>query len=133
MPHLTLDHSANLGADADLPGLCRKLAQCLIAQRADGEPVYPIGGVRVRSFAAGAWCIADSAADAAYVHASLKVGAGRKPETLRATGDAVFDVMKDHFAALYARSGLALSLDLEEFGEAGTWKHNNLHARYRKA
>jgi len=132
MPHLTLDHSANLGPDADLPGLCRKLAECLIAQRAEGQPVYPIGGVRVRSFAADAWCIADGAHDAAYVHASLKVGAGRKAETLRATGDAVFDIMKTHFAALYARSGLALSLDLEEFGEAGTWKHNNLHARYRK-
>jgi len=132
MPHLTIDHSPNLGADADLPGLCRKLAQCLIAQRADGQPVYPIGGVRVRSFAADAWCVADGAPDAAYVHASLKVGAGRKPETLRATGDAVFAVMKAHFASLYECSGLALSLDLEEFGEAGTWKHNNLHARYRK-
>jgi 5-carboxymethyl-2-hydroxymuconate isomerase len=133
MPHLTLDHSANLGADADMAGLCRKLAACLVAQRVDGQPVYPIGGVRVRAFAADAWCIADGASDAAYVHASLKVGAGRKPETLRATGDAVFDVMKTHFAGLYARSGLALSLDLEEFGEAGTWKHNNLHARFRKA
>ena len=133
MPHLTIDHSANLGPDADMPGLCRKLAQCLIAQRADGQPVYPIGGVRVRAFAADAWCIGDGALDAAYAHASMKVGAGRSPETLRATGDALFEIIKSHFAALYARSGLALSLEVEEFGEAGTWKHNNLHARYRKA
>ena len=132
MPHLILEHSGNLGPDADMTGLCRKLAQCLIAQRAEGQPIYPIGGVRVRSFAADAWCVADGASDAAYVHASLKVGAGRSPESLRATGDAVFAVMKDHFAALYARSGLALSLELNEFGEAGTWKHNSLHARYRK-
>jgi len=87
----------------------------------------------VRAFAADAWCIADGPSDAAYVHAALKVGAGRAPETLRATGDALFEAMKAHFADLYARSGLALSLDIEEFGEAGTWKHNNLHARYRKA
>jgi len=132
MPHLTIDHSGNLGPDADMPGLCRKLAQCLIAQRADGQPVYPIGGVRVRAFAADAWCIGDGALDATYVHASMKVGAGRSPETLRATGDAIFEIMKAHFAALYARTGVALSLEVEEFGEAGTWKHNNLHARYRK-
>jgi 5-carboxymethyl-2-hydroxymuconate isomerase len=131
MPHLTLDHSGNLGADADLDGLCLKLARCLIAQRANGQPVYPVGGVRVRAFAADAWCVADGAPDAAYVHALLKVGTGRAAETLRATGDAVFEVMKSHFAQRYARSGLALSLEVQEFGEAGTWKHNNLHARYR--
>ena len=134
MPHLMLDHSPNLGPDAEMPALCRKLAQCLISQRdADGKQVYPTGGVRVRAFAADAWCIGDGAEEAAYVHAALKVGAGRPEAVLRSTGDALFEVLKAHFAALYARSGLALSLELGEFGEAGTWKHNNLHARYRKA
>jgi 5-carboxymethyl-2-hydroxymuconate isomerase len=132
MPHLTLDYSANLGADGDMPGLCRKLADCLVAQRVDAKPVYPIGGTRVRAFAADAWCIADGAADAAYVHAALKAGAGRSEATLRATGDALFEVMKAHFAAHYERMGLALSLEVGEFSEAGTWKHNNLHARFRK-
>jgi 5-carboxymethyl-2-hydroxymuconate isomerase len=132
MPHLTLDYSANLAASGDFDGLCRALAACLIAQRDGAEPVYPIGGVRVRAFAADAWSIADGAADAGYVHAALKVGAGRTPEVLRATGDAVFAVMKAHFGALYARRGLALSLELGEFSEAGSWKHNNLHARFRK-
>jgi 5-carboxymethyl-2-hydroxymuconate isomerase len=133
MPHLTLDHSANLSASGDFDGLCRKLAACLVEQRADGRPVFPIGGVRVRAIAADAWCIADGAADAAYVHAALKVAAGRAPETLRAAGDAVFGVMKAHFADAYERTGLALSLEIGEFSEAGTWKHNNLHARFRKA
>jgi 5-carboxymethyl-2-hydroxymuconate isomerase len=26
-----------------------------------------------------------------------------------------------------------LSLEVSEFSEAGTWKHNNLHARFRKS
>jgi 5-carboxymethyl-2-hydroxymuconate isomerase len=133
MPHLTLDHSPNLGPDADMPGLCRKLAQSLISQRdGEGKQVYPTGGVRVRAFAADAWCIGDGAEHAHYVHAALKVGAGRPEAILRATGDALFEVIKAHFASLYARSGLALSLEVGEFSEAGTWKHNNLHARYRK-
>ena len=66
------------------------------------------------------------------MHAALKVGAGRTEATLRATGDALFEVMKDHFAELFERIGLALSLELGEFSEAGTWKHNNLHARLRQ-
>ena len=133
MPHLTLDYSANLSSKGDLQGLCKKLADCLVAQRADGKAVYPIGGTRVRALAADAWCIADGAVDAAYVHAALKVGAGRTEATLRATGDALFEVMKAHFAELYKRMGLALSLEIGEISESGTWKHNNLHARFKKA
>jgi len=132
MPHLTLDYSADLTAHGDITGLCRKLAICLIDQRANGQQVYPTGGVRVRAFAADSWCIADGSIDSAYVHASLKIGAGRDETTRRATGDAVFAVMKEHFAELFERTGLALSLEMGEFSEAGTWKHNNLHARYRK-
>ena len=133
MPHLTLDYSANLSADGDFPGLCRKLAACLVAQQHQGEPVFPIGGTRVRAFAADAWSIADGAADTAYVHAALKAGAGRSEATMRATGDALFELMKTHFAGHRERMGLALSLEVGEFSEAGTWKHNNLHARFKKA
>jgi 5-carboxymethyl-2-hydroxymuconate isomerase len=131
MPHLTLDYSGDLTADGDIPGLCRELAACLIAQRAEGQQVYATGGVRVRAFAADAWCIADGRIEASYVHAALKVGAGRSEATRRATGDALFAVMKAHFADRFERTGLALSLEMDEFSEAGTWKHNNLHARLR--
>jgi 5-carboxymethyl-2-hydroxymuconate isomerase len=39
--------------------------------------------------------------------------------------------MTEHFADIYARRGLALSLEIAEFSEAGTWKQNNIHARYK--
>ena len=75
--------------------------------------------------------IADGRPDAGYVHARLEVGAGRGAETLKAAGDAVFETMKSHFARRYESQGLALSLEVVEFGESGTWKHNNLHARFK--
>ena len=40
--------------------------------------------------------------------------------------------MKAHFSDQFAKQGLALSLELNEFSEAGTLKHNNLHARFKK-
>ncbi|WP_211465822.1 5-carboxymethyl-2-hydroxymuconate Delta-isomerase [Collimonas silvisoli] len=132
MPHLTLEYSANLRERGNFPALCRQLAAALIAQQAEGKPVYPIGGVRVRALAAEDYCIADDAADAAFVHGTLKIGAGRTEAVKQATGDALFEVMKTHFAELYRQTGLALSLEINEFSEAGSWKHNNLHARYRK-
>jgi 5-carboxymethyl-2-hydroxymuconate isomerase len=131
MPHLTLDYSGNLRESGHFDALCANLARTLVAFEADGKRVYPVGGVRVRALAADHWAIGDGRPDAGYVHARLNVAAGRDAATLRATGDALFEVMKAHFADHFERAGLALSLELAEFGDAGTWKHNNLHARMR--
>lgn len=132
MAHLTLEYSANLRAGGDFPALCRKLAAAMAVQRDGDQPVFPIGGIRVRALPCEDYCIADGAPDAGFVHANLKMGAGRSAAVRTATGDALFAVLKQHFAAQFATQGLALSLELNEFSEAGTWKHNNLHARFRK-
>ena len=51
--------------------------------------------------------------------------------TLRFVLTAGFALIKQHFATEFAQKGLALSLEINEFSEAGTWKHNNLHARLK--
>jgi 5-carboxymethyl-2-hydroxymuconate isomerase len=133
MSHMTLEYSANLEARGRFGELCRTLAQFMSALRVDGKEVFPPGGVRVRAIACRDFCIADgSATDAGFVHANLKIGAGRSDAAKEATRNGLFDLMKQHFAAQYAETGLALSLELNEFSEAGTLKHNNLHARFRK-
>jgi 5-carboxymethyl-2-hydroxymuconate isomerase len=129
VPHLTVEYSANLRAESDIPGLLPKLARCLIDLRADGKPVYPAGGVRVRAYEATEYCIADGSIDAAFVNATLRIGGGRSRAAVRATGDALFEVLKAHFAALFERRGLALSLYIDEVNEDGSWKQNNLHRR----
>ena len=132
MPHLTLEYSANLRNFGGFSKLCIELAKVLVEQQADGKPVYPVGGVRVRAIAAEDWCVGDgSIADAAFVHARLQIGAGRSEVVRKATGNALFEALKAHFAREYQSQGLALSLDIAEFSESGTWKHNNLHGRYR--
>ena len=131
MPHLTIEYSANLRNFGGFSKLCSVLAKTLVAQQLDGKPVYPIGGIRVRAIAADDWCIGDgSQHDAAFVHARFTIGAGRSEAVKKATGDALFEAMKQHFAREFDSQGLALSLEIGEFSEAGTWKHNNLHGRY---
>jgi len=132
MSHMTLEYSENLRECGELGALCRKLAQFMTGLTVDGARVFPPGGVRVRAIACADYCIADgSLEDAGFVHAVLKIGAGRSDKAKRATADGLFDIMKSHFAELYAKRGLALSLELCEFSESGTLKHNNLHARLR--
>ena len=131
---MTLEYSANLRDEGSLGALCRKLAQFMSALRVEGAAVFPPGGVRVRAIACEEYCIADgTAVDAGFVHAILKIGAGRSDAAKQATCTGLFDIMKAHFAGQFATQGLALSLELSEFSEAGTLKHNNLHARFKKA
>jgi 5-carboxymethyl-2-hydroxymuconate isomerase len=104
----------------------------MTALSVDGEAVFPPGGVRVRAIPCDDFCVADgSIHDAGFVHAILKIGAGRSEAAKTAMRDGLFDIMKAHFAAQFASQGLALSLELTEFGESGTLKHNNLHARLK--
>src|SRR3984957_17982183 len=134
MSHMTLEYSANLRSVGRFGELCRKLAQCMTALRVDGAAVFPPGGVRVRAIACEDYCIADGTlSDAGFVHAILKMGAGRSDAAKRATCTGLFDIMKAHFADAYANRGLSWSLELSEFSEWGTLKHNNLHARFRKS
>ncbi|MEZ0603643.1 5-carboxymethyl-2-hydroxymuconate Delta-isomerase [Paraburkholderia sp. IW21] len=131
MPHLTLEYSANLAGEENIGQLCKALAHCLDAQRENELRVYPLGGIRVRALRCEQYCIADGRPDAAFLHANLKIGAGRSEAAKKATGDALFELIKQHFAAEFEKHGLALSLEINEFSEAGTWKHNNLHARLK--
>nr|WP_222858299.1 5-carboxymethyl-2-hydroxymuconate Delta-isomerase [Paraburkholderia phenoliruptrix] len=126
---MTLEYSANLADNESIGRLCKTLAQCLAGQRENGQAVYPLGGIRVRALRCEHYCIADGRADAAFLHANLKIATGRSEVVKKATGHAIFMLIKEHFADAFEQSGLALSLELNEFSEAGTWKHNNLHAR----
>jgi 5-carboxymethyl-2-hydroxymuconate isomerase len=126
MPHLIVEYTDNLRAEGDIPGLLRKANAALIAQGG----VFKPGAVRSRAIELHDYCMADDQADYAFVHCTLKIGRGRSAEEQRTACSALFEMIKEHFAALYARRYLALSLELYEFNEGGTYKHNNVHARF---
>ena len=130
---MTLEYSGNLRSTGDVQSLCGKLARFMVELKVEGAAIFPPGGVRVRAIPCDEFSIADgSLADAAFVHAILKIGAGRSDAAKRATAEGLFSIMKDHFADVFATQGLALSIELSEFSESGTLKHNNLHSRLKK-
>ncbi|WP_028207904.1 5-carboxymethyl-2-hydroxymuconate Delta-isomerase [Paraburkholderia nodosa] len=132
MPHLTLEYSANLADASRMGRLCETLAHVLDAQRDEnGARVYPRGGIRTRALRCEQYFVADGDPGNAFLHGCLKIGAGRSQAVRRATGDALFDAIKQHFSQAFASHGLALSLEIVEFSEEGAWKHNNLHTRLK--
>ena len=128
MAHCIVEYTDNLGADADIPGLLAKIA----GKFRDSDGVFPIGGIRVRAIRLTEYVIADGLEDDAFVNATVKMGAGRPAEFKKRFFGEMFDIVKDHFAALYAKRYLALTLYVEEADENGSFKQNNLHARFKK-
>lgn len=127
MPHTIVEYTDNLGPEADIPGLLGKIA----AKLRDSGGVFPVGGIRVRAYPVHDYVIADGADDYAFVHVVVKIGAGRPDEFKRRFFGVLFDIVKAHFADLFERRYLALSLYVEEAGEAGSFKHNNIHKKFQ--
>jgi 5-carboxymethyl-2-hydroxymuconate isomerase len=127
MPHFILEYTDNIAKEANIHELLRKVHQVLISR----SDLFPIGGIRSRAIELKEYYVADGTEDDAFVHGTLKIGAGRSEEDKKAVCEEIFSVMKEHFSALYEKRYLALSLELHEFSESGTYKHNNIHRRYQ--
>ena len=128
MAHAVVEWTSNLEGEADIRGLLELIAA---AMRNSGG-VFPWGGIRVRGIRLDDYVIADGKADDAFVNVTVKMGAGRSAEFKQAFFTDLFEQIKAHFAELYARRYLALSLYVEEADEAGSFKHNNIHKRFKK-
>lgn len=75
--------------------------------------------------------MADGKHDYAFVHMTLKIGAGRSLEDRQKTGEMLFDLIKTHFASLMAKRYLALSFTMEELDPVLNYKQNNVHALFK--
>ncbi len=128
MPHLSVEYSANLDTGGRIGELCQTLARIIDRQFEGDNKVFPTGGIRVRALRCEHYCIADGTLDAAFVHANFRIGRGRSEAARRAVGEALLAALSRHFSGPHARSGLALSVEVNEFNELGTWKQNDLHA-----
>lgn len=127
MPHFIVEYTKNIADEGKIPILLKKVNSVLLSH----QSLFPPGGIRSRALCLDEYEIADGKEDDAFVHASLKIGAGRRPNELQDVGQTIFQTMEEHFSALFERRYLALSLELFEFTHP-TYKKNNIHLRFRE-
>ncbi len=125
MPHVVVEYSANIAAEADIPGLLQAIARTI--RQAD---VFPVAGIRVRALEYRDYVIADDDPDYAFVAITARVAKGRPEADRRRTFDAVFEAVKAHLKPVNVRKFVALSLDVEEFGDRLAYKDNRLHEKF---
>ncbi|MBJ3782072.1 5-carboxymethyl-2-hydroxymuconate Delta-isomerase [Enterobacter asburiae] len=126
MPHFIAECTDNIREQADLPGLFAKVNEALAA-----TGIFPIGGIRSRAHWLDTWQMADGRHDYAFVHMTLKIGAGRSLESREAVAEMLFALIKAHFAELMAARYLALSFELDELHPTLNYKQNNVHALFK--
>ena len=126
MPHFIAECTDNIREQADLPGLFAKVNDALAATE-----IFPLGGIRSRAHWLDTWQMADGKHDYAFVHMTLKIGAGRSLESREEVGEMLFALIKTHFAALMTARYLALSFELDELHPTLNYKQNNVHALFK--
>ncbi len=127
MPHFIVEYTDNIEEEVEINKLLEKIHAILISH---GD-VFPVGGIRSRAIELHDYRVADGAEDDAFVHATLKIGQGRSEDVKKQVCDELFGVIKEHFAGLFSKRYLALSMELVEFNGV-TYKHNNIHKRFKK-
>ena len=116
MPHLVILYTPNLEGRTDLDGLCRSLADTMLAVRDEaGKQVFPTGGARVLAFPATHYAVADGSGDYGFMYLNLRMGAGRSA--------GVFESMP---------VGFTLQID-ESPGQVYDGKHSSLHPLFDPA
>ena len=132
MPHVTIQYTANIESEARMPALCASLAEVIRAQRdGDGQRVFPIGGTRVLAYPAAHFAVADGSPDRAFVYLNVRIARGRAAPLVAATGEALMAAVRHHFADLFARRPLGITLQIDEGAAAFDSKHSNLHPLFK--
>ena len=127
MPNILVEYSANIRAEADIPGLLKRIAG---AVQTAGGGLFPLAGVRVRAVGYEDCLVGDGDPEHAFVLIGVKVARGRSEADRRRTFDAVFEQVKAHLKPVSDRRMLAISMDVEEFGDRLAYKQNPLHERF---
>ena len=132
MPHLDIQYTANLEADADMTGLYQKLTATLVGLRNDAdEPVFPLTGTRVMAWPAAHYAVADGAPDRAFIYLLLRIKPGRSDAIKKKAGDALLAAALAHLKPVFAQHAVGLTLEVDEGAHIYEGKQNNL-ANYMK-
>ena len=145
MPQIIIHYTAQLDRETDMTALCRTLADTMLTVLDDeGQPVFPTGGVRVMAYPAPHYAVADGGAagraaaqfdnpgDYAFVYLNVRMGRGRSAAAQQRAGEALTRATHAHFAPVFARRHMGITLQVDVGQEVYDNKHSNIHPLFQK-
>jgi 5-carboxymethyl-2-hydroxymuconate isomerase len=134
MPHCVILYTPNIETKTEVGALCRKLADKMLTIKDEaGKQVFPTGGTRVLAYPAAHYAVADGEDDYAFVYINVRMGAGRTADTQKKAGDRLLDVVKEHFAPIFDKELIGITLQIDESpGQVYDGKHSTLHPLFNQ-
>ncbi len=143
MPHLVILYTPQLDKETDMDVLCRSLANTMLAARDENDAaVFPPGGTRVLAFPAAHYAVADDGSagradggngDYAFVYLQLRMANGRSSATYASVGDTLLKTTQTHFADIFEKRHIGITLQIGEGTPVYDAKHSNLHPLFAKS
>ncbi|MCJ8310089.1 MAG: 5-carboxymethyl-2-hydroxymuconate isomerase [Rhizobiaceae bacterium] len=127
MPHIIVEHSANLSETHDMADLAKRLGDACV-----GTGIFPRAGVRVRMHPIETYAMADGHPDNAFIAVIMRIGAGRELEVRQRGGQVVFDLLCNTFADAIEQGFMAISVDMEINDPDMTFKRNGVAGRMKR-
>lgn len=122
MAHFILEYSDNLEQDNEsIQTLFKSLHKA-----AEETGLFPLKGVRSRAYPCKQYRMADGNSEHGFAHLEVKLGAGRSMGQRQAAANSFFAVFTQHFDALVAKRGMALSFEMRELEPVLKFNKNNI-------
>ena len=126
MPHFIVEYTDNIREEARIRELMQKAVDIMTAEG------YPVAGMRARAIELKDYVLGDGKIDCSMVHCALKLAPGHNLPEKKLICEALFAMMKDHFATIHASRKFLLSFELCEVAsaEGATLKWSNIEQLY---
>jgi 5-carboxymethyl-2-hydroxymuconate isomerase len=142
---LVILYTGLLETETNMKVLCRELADAMLTVVDEaGKQVFPTGGTRVLAYPAPHYAVADGGTagrkaaqfdnnphggseDYAFVYLNVRMGKGRSEATQQHAGEVLVEVTQKHFAQLFAKRHIGITLQIDVGPEVFDHKHSNIH------
>ena len=121
MPHLFIEHSANVEDQVDIAAVVDALHDAALA-----TGTAAIDALRTRAIRRDVVAIADRHPDNAFVAVIIRIGAGRDDAEKRSLAEALMRALDDVLGS--AQASMMLSVEVQEIEPAFRLNKNNLRA-----
>ncbi len=121
MPHIILEHSANLEGDLDINALVQTLHDAALTC-----PTIDLLALRSRAERRERVVVADGNPDHRFAMVTARILAGRSDAVKEQIADTLFAALKEGLSGLDPNRGLAMAVDVVEIEPATFRKEHNL-------
>ena len=123
MPHIIIEHSANLAALTDMDALVAAVHQAALD---DGLPA--LDALRTRAAPRDHYRIADGDPAYGFVYVTARIGPGREPEVIERFLRRLIDTVDEALAPLQADNPVAISAEVQLIDPTMRINRNHIRA-----